>query len=114
MRITCITTEMEDYMGYELAKHPPSLFARGVISRTAKSALGTFLKSKVDVHGKGVLDGGHLLHVVPWPTVATYNQVCEAYVTYTVRHYGGQSAVVFDGYGRPASTTAVEQQRRAT
>ena len=73
MRITCIinsTTEMEDYMGYELAKHPPSLFDKGVIRRTAKSALGALRKSKVDVHArlhqhcKCVLDGGHLLHVV--------------------------------------------------
>ena len=38
------TTEMEDYMGCELAKHPPSLFDKGVIRRTANSALGTLLK----------------------------------------------------------------------
>ena len=123
MRITCIinsTTEMEDYMSYELAKHPPSLFDKGVISRTAKSVLGTLLKSKVDVHArlpeqcKCVLDGGHLLHVVPWPTAATYKQVCQAYVTYTVQHYGGQSVVVFNGYGSTSSTKAAEQQRRAT
>ena len=31
-----------------------------------------------------VLDGGHLVHVIPWPTAATYKQVCQAYVTYTV------------------------------
>ena len=121
MIITCIinsTTEMEDYMSYELAKHPPSLFDKGVIRRTAKSVLGTLLKSKVDVHPrlpeqcKCVLDGGHLLHVVPWPTAATYKQVCQAYVTYTVQHYGGQSVVVFDG--STSSTKAAEQQRRAT
>ena len=62
---------MEDYTSYELAKHPPSLFDKGVIRMTAKSALGTFQKSKVDVHArlplqcKCMLDGGHLLHVVP-------------------------------------------------
>ena len=61
-----------------------------------------------------VLDVGHLLHVVPWPTAVTYKQVCDAYTTYTVQHYGGQSNVVFDGYGRSASTKAAEQQRRAT
>ena len=63
-----------------------------------------------------VLDVGHLLHVVlvPWPSAATYKQVCDAYVTYTVQHYGGQSNVVFDGYARFASTKAAEQQRRAT
>ena len=33
-------------MGYELAKHMPSLFQKGVIRRTAKSALGQICKSK--------------------------------------------------------------------
>ena len=61
-----------------------------------------------------VLDGGHLLHGVPWPTAARYIQYCDAYVTYTVHHYGGQSVVVFDGYGRCASNKAAEQQGRAT
>ena len=61
-----------------------------------------------------VLDVGHLLHVVPWPTAVTYKQVCDAYITDTVQHYGDQSNVVFDGYGRSASTKAAEQQRRTT
>ena len=61
-----------------------------------------------------VLDGGHLVHVVPWPTAATYKQVCQAYVTYTVQHYGGQSVIVFDGCGSTSSTNAAEQQRRVT
>ena len=61
-------------------------------------------------HCKCVLDGGHMLHVVHLPTAATNKQVWEAYVTYTVQHYGGQSVVVFDGYGSSASTKAAEQQ----
>ncbi len=65
-------------------------------------------------HCKCALDGGDLLHVVPRPTTATYKQVCEVYVNYTVQHYGVQSVVVFDGYGSSASTNAAEQQCRAT
>ena len=61
-----------------------------------------------------VLDGGHLLHVVPWPTPARYKQVCDAYVTITVQHYGGQSVVVSVAYGRSVSNKAAEQQGRAT
>ena len=70
---------------------------------------------KVDVHArlpqhcKCLLDGGHLLHVVPSPTAATYKQLCEAYVTYTVQHYGGQSVVVLSVYGGSASTKASER-----
>ena len=118
MRITCIinsTTEMEDYMGYELAKHPPPFFDNAVIRRTTKSAIGTLINRKVDVHArlpqhcKCLLDGGHLLHVVSSPTAATYKQLCEAYVTYTVQHYGGQSVVVLGVYGGSASTKASER-----
>ena len=60
--------------------------------------------SKVDVHvklpqhAKYVLDGSHLLHVVPWPTGTTYKQVCNVYVAYTVYHHGAHSVVSFDGY----------------
>ena len=61
-----------------------------------------------------VLDGGHLLHVVPWPTAARYKQVCDAYVAITVQHYGGQSVVVSVAYGRSVSNKAAEQQGRAT
>ncbi len=39
---------MEDYVGYEPAKHPPSLIDEGVIRRAAKRALGT----KVYVHAR--------------------------------------------------------------
>ena len=70
--------------------------------------------ARLPQHCKCVLDYGHLLHVVPWPTAATYKQVWDAYGTYTVQQYGGQSVVVCDGYGRSASTTAAEQQRRTT
>ena len=61
-----------------------------------------------------VLAGGHLLHMAHWPTAARYKQVCDAYVTYIVQHYGCQSDGVFDGYCRSASTKAAEQQGRAT
>ena len=59
------------------------------------------------------MDGGHLLHVVVWPTDATYQDVCEAYVTYALRHYNNDSIVVFDGYEGLPSTKNAERQRRA-
>ena len=48
------------------------------------------------------------------PTAATYKQVCDAYVTYTVQHYRVKSDVVFNGCGRSVSTKAAAQQRSAT
>ena len=49
-------------------------------------------------HVKCVLHGGHLLHVVCWPTGFTYKQVCDVY------HYGAQPVVVFDDHDNSTST----------
>ena len=92
-----ITSKPCQYQRQRLAKS-------GFVSDVLRSALSIC---------QCVLDGGHLLYVVPWSTAARYKQVCDAYVTYTVQHYGGQSVVVFDGYGRSASTKAAERQGRA-
>ena len=56
----------------------------------------------------------NIASMLPDPRCTLTKQVWEAYITYTVQHYGGQSAVMFDGYVRSVSTTAAEQQRRAT
>ncbi|KAH3695932.1 hypothetical protein DPMN_083391 [Dreissena polymorpha] len=44
-----------------------------------------------------VLDGGSLLHRLPWKKGDTYNAIAESYAYFTVRHYG-QATVSFDGY----------------
>ena len=122
MRIICImndSVEMEEHLKYEPAIQPPSLFDKGTMRKSNKSILGSVLKSKVDVRHEApenalyVLDGGHLLHSVVWPTDATYKDVCQAYVKHILKHYGPNTTVVFDGY-HSASTKAAEQQRRAT
>ena len=53
---------------------------------------------KLPEHAKCVLHGGHLLHMVCWPTGSTYKQVCDVYVAYTLQHYGAQPVVVFDDH----------------
>ena len=59
---------------------------------------------KLPEHAKYVLRGGHLLHVVCWPTSSTYKQVCDVYVAYTLHHYGAQPVVVFDDHDNSTST----------
>ena len=109
---------MEQYLCYELAQQPPSLFDKGTMRKTNKNVLGTHLKSKVVPHPETpqnavfVIDGGHLLQTVYWPEDATYDQVCESYVNYVLQHYGQGSVVVFDGYATQR-TKAAERQRRA-
>lgn len=50
-----------------------------------------------------VIDGGSLLHKLPWPRGNTYSQICGMYVKYLVENYN-KPIVVFDGYGGGPST----------
>ena len=63
---------------------------------------------KLPEHVTRVLNGGHLLHVVCWPTGSTYKQVCDVYVAYTLHHYGAQQVGVFDDHDKSASTKTAE------
>ena len=49
-----------------------------------------------------VLDGGSLLHRLPWKKGDSYYAIAESYGDFTVRNYG-QATVVFDGYGEGPS-----------
>ena len=112
------SSDLEEFMSFELAPQPSSLFHDGVMRKPNKSALSALLKSFVSTHPhmpdkcQYVLDGGHLLQRVVWPQHSTYRDVCQNYVAYTLNHYGAFSTVAFDGY-KTISTKTVEQQRRA-
>ena len=80
-------------------------------------ALWTKLTPEAKTQPKGdvqyVLDGGALLHRVPWPRGSpTYRAVCDLYCTYVQKKYG-RAIVVFDGYNE-MSAKAMTQQRRAS
>lgn len=120
-RITCVlksSSDMEQYMSYELAPQPPSLFHDGAMRKPTKSALGTLLKSFAPTQHTlpnnchFVVDGGHLLQSVVWPQQSTYGGVCQGYIAYILKHYGVGTTTVFDGYNT-ISTKAAEQLRRA-
>ena len=87
--------------------------------KTVKSALAQSLD--LDKHtireyaspSATIIDGGHLLHVVVWPTPLTYKTVIDLNVNYVVSHYNqGRIIVIFDGYGDKQTTKSQEQQRR--
>ena len=63
---------------------------------------------KLPEHAKCVLHGGHLLHVVCWPTGSNDKQVCDVYVAYTLHHYGAQPVVVFDDHDNSTSTKTAD------
>ena len=105
-------------MSYELAPQPSSLFHGGVMRQANKGVLGTFLKSFVPAqlnmpdNCQYVVDGGHLLQSVVWPQQSNYNDVCDGYVSYILKHYGTLTSVVFDEYST-ISIKAAAQQRQA-
>ena len=50
-----------------------------------------------------ILDGGSLLHKIPWQHGTTYTDVCKQYVDYVPRYYG-PATLIFDGYLQELST----------
>ena len=119
-RITAVSMsghdDYPDLFKYELATHPPSLFDNNGLPRQANKSqladalwkLGTLepvLSISTDV--QYVLDGGSLLHHIPWRKDATFSDICQEYVIFMERHYKN-ATIVFDG----PSTKDVTHLRR--
>ena len=125
IRVTCMIrnrADMKDHLKHEFSKHPPSLFENGMMRKNTKSAFANVLKAHVDplsidnlqnlLH---VIDGGHMLYSVTWPSVCTYQDVIDNYVAYVLNNYGPETRVCFDGYSNlPMSTKVADQCRRTT
>ena len=104
-----------------LSPFPPALFeARNVFRKADKPQLGSAIRDhardailqsvpETECH---VLDGGSLLHRVPWKPGETYGRIAESYADFTIRHYGSGAIVVFDGYEEGPSIKDVTHQRR--
>ena len=106
-----IASQTEDIDGpalfsYELCSYPPALFDTSLLMRQANKpqfadALWNMLPDQEatplpdSVHY--VLDGGALLHRIPWPAGLTYHEICVLYQEYVTRKYRN-ATVVFDGY----------------
>ena len=122
-RMICLldgSADLPSFMMHELAPRPPSLFDKVSLRRTAKAALSSLLISLVPPttelpeDAQFVIDGGHLLQSVLWPKPATYDEVCQNYVQYVIRHYGQDAKVRLNGYEQQLFTKVVEQARRAS
>jgi len=108
---------------YELSPYPPALFeARNILRKADKFQLPQAIREyaanlsseavmnsipEIDCY---VLDGGSLLHRLPWKKGNSYNAIAESYADFTVRHYG-RATVVFDGYGEGPSIKDNAHQR---
>lgn len=114
---------MSGLFDFELSTFPSALFENsGLLRLPHKAALADTIWSvgdcgasplvMDDVHVQHVLDGGSLLHRVPWQTGLTYGEICLLYVQYIKRRYS-DSLVVFDGYESGPSTKDVCHFRRS-
>ena len=119
-RMLCLDvskTEIKEYFEYELASVPRSLSDSSQLRKGPKSSfLNAFCSQKETLLPSNpyyVLDGGNLLHSVPWPKPAAFGQILDLYVSYVESHYGKRCSVVFDGYPERDTTKTVEQERRA-
>ncbi|XP_072022088.1 uncharacterized protein [Amphiura filiformis] len=98
--------QQQEIFKYELCSFPPALFESSGLPLEAKKAdLADTLWKEVkheeslsrnnNVHY--ILDGGALLHRIPWPRGMSYSKACQMYVDYVSKRYAS-STIVFDGY----------------
>ena len=105
---------------FEMCSYPPALFDSSLLPRQPnKPALADAIwatsKTNQTAGPTGnvhfVLDGGALLHRVPWRPGITYDAICSLYVQYIASRYG-KATVVFDAYQNGPSTKDSTHQRR--
>ena len=103
---------------YELTNLPCALFdASGLPRQASKSTLAEYLWSSAkeettlpneNIHF--VLDGGSLLHKLPWQRGSTYNQLAEMCAEFVARKYKN-ATIVFDGYSTQQTSKAATHIR---
>jgi hypothetical protein len=111
--------DLPNLFKYELCSYPPALFeSSGVHIPAKKPVLADAIWSLMPCDTPGpneevqyVLDGGYLLHRIPWPKGATYEGVCKVYCDYVWQKYGS-AVIVFDGYEDGPSPKDCTHDRR--
>lgn len=115
--------DLQQYLLYELAPYPLSLFDEAGMRTGTKSAFYDAFDSvdplqlQLGALPYYVLDGGFLLHKVKWDKHMTIEQICQRYVSYLQKYYESlKTAIVFDEYSpddNHSNTKATERLRRS-
>ena len=108
----------QELFKFEMCGFPPALFES--TSQANKPALANAIwewtkelqTSQPSADVNYVIDGGSLLHHLPWPCDSTYDTVFSLGVQYVTCKYG-QATIVFDGYEDGHSTKDCTHLRRA-
>ena len=113
--------DLQEVFKYELCGYPATFFDSTFAPREAdKPVLADALWNKVKLSKMSqpnqplyVLDGGALLHRIPWKHGATFGEICSSYVYYVCNKYG-RCIVVFDGYCDGPSVKDATHLRRGS
>ena len=104
---------------YELCTYPVALFEPSSLPlQPNKAVLAYCIWKSMKVEQRNpsgdvqyVLDGGALLHRVPWPRGSTYESVSHLYIRYVTQKYSAV-AIVFYGYDDDTTTKDATHLRR--
>lgn len=101
-----IYEDKSEIFAYELSSQPSSMFDSSGFMRSASKStladtiwnLGDCNTECTDIVYSYVVDGGSLMHKIPWTNGLTFGEICQRYID-SVKCYGTNSVVVvFDGY----------------
>ncbi|WAR13570.1 hypothetical protein MAR_027750 [Mya arenaria] len=104
---------------YELSAVPAALFdSSGLMREAQKPSLANAIWELGVCGGEiltenvmYVLDGGSLLHRIPWKHGDTFQEICQSYIRLVHKHYGCAN-IIFDGYrGQPTTKDQTHQRR---
>lgn len=96
---------LDDVFKYELSVYPPSLFTKyGLLNTAGKPKLADAIAklckdtpgTKIPEVECNVVDGGLLLHRLPWTKGETFRQIMNKYVSMVLNYV--HPIVVYDGY----------------
>ena len=108
---------LKNAMKYELCSSPPALFEScGLMKEAKKTQIAEGLMSLAEPEShtlsnkQYVIDGGALLHKIPWEKQKPIKAIIQAYRDFVRKNYGCP-LVVFDGY-ETSSTKDMTHRRR--
>lgn len=112
--------DLTEVFRYELCSYPPAMFESPQMMRPANKAIlaDSLWSSVIEAAPKPpdqaqfVLDGGALLHRIPWTKGSSWDDILKMYTTYVINRYG-RATVVFDGYLDTPSTKDSTHTRRS-
>ena len=112
-------TDLESALTYELCTFPKALFETPeLLLEAQKSTLADSIWSAVNPkmtsvpeNVRFVLDGGALLHRIPWARGSTFGCILKSYTDFVAKNYGA-AVIVFDGYEK-FSTKDMTHRRRS-